>query len=222
MASQVEIRNRIREIVEDLQNDLSVSFIIHQYTSEWGVSARTVERYIAVATEMVNKKLDEEDTLIHNMRSKIIREEAESKLRSNMELEAHLIHIIEGDMETRTEITHSGGRTLIKTKPTRREVLKAIDLLWKRRGMLHTKPVEQHTHSFIMVRNQEEEDIVKMWFKNMTDEGPQTTDPKQFEPYTIEGTGGLIDGTKLIDGRVKPVQDNFNEGVPPLNPDITT
>jgi len=152
------------------------------------------------------------------MRNKVISEEAETQLRSNTELEAYLVSIIEGDMETRTEITHSGNKTTIKTKPSRREVLKAIDLLWKRRGMLHTKPEEKHTHSFIMVRNKEEEEVAIEMFKNMMDMGPQAADPKQFEPYTIEGTGGLIDGTKLIAAQVPPNLSNSEEGVPPLNP----
>src|ERR1700722_6448120 len=99
MSNQIEIKQRIRNIAEQLENGCKSNEIISNCSTQWKLSERTVERYIALAKDIVIGKMDSMDALIEAMRGTVIAEEAEKNLRSNLELEARLISIIEGDIE---------------------------------------------------------------------------------------------------------------------------
>lgn len=70
MSKQTELKNRLRIIAAELEQGISTGEIIEKYTSPqyWNAGKRTVERYIALARDIVMENINEEDALIESMR----------------------------------------------------------------------------------------------------------------------------------------------------------
>ncbi|HXB13273.1 MAG TPA: hypothetical protein VNZ45_14900 [Bacteroidia bacterium] len=166
MSNQIEMKQRIRCIAVQLENGQTSTEIIRDYSVLWNTSERTIVRYIALAKDIVMDKLNNEDAIIEAVRGAIISEEAEQNLRSNLELEAMLISIMESEMQLEKVITKIDGTTEIKSRPSRKEIIKIIDLLWRRRGIfnLHKTAQEKteiNNKPIIKVENEEQKKLVE-------------------------------------------------------------
>ncbi len=171
MSNQIEIKQRIRSIAIQLENGNGNAEIIAHCAALWRVSPRTVERYIALAKDVIAERLDNEDAIIEAFRGSLIAEEAEKNLRSNLELEARVVAIIEGELETEKVVTrNANGEWETKTKPSRNTLLKAIDMIWKHRrqhsGKQKPETPQMPAMPLIVVENEEAkkivEDIIKL------------------------------------------------------------
>jgi hypothetical protein len=169
MSKQVEMKQRIRTIAVQLENGHAGADIIRDYSALWNTSERTIVRYIALAKDIVMDKLNNEDAIIEAVRGEIISEEAEQHLRSNLELEAMLVSIMESDLQVEKVITKPDGTTEIKSKPSRSEIIKIINLLWRKRGVfnLHktvSAKTEINNKPIIKVENEEQKKLVEKVF----------------------------------------------------------
>ena len=133
MRNEIELRNRISDITEELENGASTGAIIEKYKVQWNAGERTIERYIALAKDIVMGRLDKRDAHIEALRGITLADQLES-MRSMNELEAKLVDIIEGRYESEKVITKTGdGSTIIKSKPTVSEVIRSISKIMERK-----------------------------------------------------------------------------------------
>ena len=141
MSNQIEIQKRIRIIADELENCLTNAELVQKYCEEWGIGESTLHRYISLAKDIVHKRVTKRDTILENVRCEIIASEAEH-LRSNLELEARLVSLIESEEpELEKIITHSHGGTTVRSRVPHRDVIRAIDTIWKRRGQFGKKEI---------------------------------------------------------------------------------
>lgn len=134
MSNQVQLQNRIRVIADELEQGISNAEISARYCPLWSVSEVTVKRYIALAKDIVMGRMRNMDAVIEAARGDAVAEEAVNSLRSGIELEARLVSIIEGGLEVSRVVTGPRGTTETQNKPALYQVLRAIDMIWKRRG----------------------------------------------------------------------------------------
>ncbi len=167
MTNKIEIQKRIEKVAGYLENGKTCSEIIRLCTTEYKVSERTAERYIAYSRDIVMDRMEDKNAMIEIMRGEIIADEAEQYLRSNLELEAKLISIIEGELRTEKLISGSDGKTSeIKQPPSYSTILKAIDMIWKKRGAYRQPKVleknsTQNLMPTIVVENEEAKKVVE-------------------------------------------------------------
>ena len=135
MSNQIQTQTRIRVIADDLEKGISNAEIMREYSQRWNLAERTIERYIALAKGVVLTRIKNTDAVIEAVRGAVIAEEAEKQLRSTLELEAKLISILEGDMQTERIVTRHDGVTEVKSSPSRKEMMKVIEILFKTRGL---------------------------------------------------------------------------------------
>jgi hypothetical protein len=159
MSNQIDYQHRITEIANRLELGHSNYAIIQEYIPKWGVSRRTIERYIALAQDVVGQKLRKREKVIQAVRADIIAHEAETWMKSNMELEARLCAIISGKSWFYKTVKKGSDTQQVKCLPTCREVILAIDLLLKMRkayncGVAGMDPEKQ---PFVIIVDNEEE-----------------------------------------------------------------
>ena len=167
MSNQIQTQTRIRAIADDLEKGISNPEIISHYCPLWDVSERTMKRYLALAKDVVMGRLEDMDAIIEAVRGEVISEEAVQNLRSGLELEAQMLAIIEGGLEVNKVVTRPEGITETKVKPNPAHVLKAIDMIWKRRGFYAKhkqdsgKTEETTIMPVIKVANEEQKKLVE-------------------------------------------------------------
>ncbi|MGP8216922.1 MAG: hypothetical protein ACLQQ4_15250 [Bacteroidia bacterium] len=134
MRNQTELKARLNAVAESLEQGNSSAEIISTYTAQWDAGERTIERYIALAKDMVAGRLQKRDAVIEAVRCEAVAEAAEKWLKSNLELEAKLCEIVDGKLEAEKLIYTGNGVLHEKCKPSHRDIIYAIDKLWKMRG----------------------------------------------------------------------------------------
>ena len=169
MSNQIQLQQRIRHIAEELEKGVSNAEITAACSSLWNISDRTIRTYISLAKDLVMGKLKQMDAVIEAVRGSVIAEEAEQNLRSNIELESKLVSIIEGKLEVEKIVNKPGGTTEVQSKPTPSHVLKAIDIIWKRRGVYKQNIPEEKTKEFslpnIVVNSEKDKQLIEQIFK---------------------------------------------------------
>lgn len=166
MSKQITLQARVRVVAEKLEQGASTADITAECAALWNTSERTVERYIALAKDMVLERMNDMDAIIEAVRGAVVAEEAEKHMRSNLELEARLIEIIEGELEVEKVVSGPKGVTEVKSKPTRREIMQAISILWKRRGLLRSPALQNRMENkpampLIRVSSEEEKRLLE-------------------------------------------------------------
>ena len=131
---------------------------------KWSLSRRSVERYIAFATDVVSRRMKRREAVVESVRADIIAREAETWLKSNLELEARLCAIISGKVQFERAVRTSKGIENVKCHPTCTEVINAINLLLKLRGVYKAADgkIDPAENIFaIMVGNDEEKKMIE-------------------------------------------------------------
>ncbi|HXP49713.1 MAG TPA: hypothetical protein VN922_07165 [Bacteroidia bacterium] len=169
MQKKVNYHLKITEIAERLEKGWTTSQITKEYTGKWGVSARTVDRYIAIAKDLATSRLKRRDRIIEAVRADIIAKESEDWLKSTLELEARLCAIISGKIEFKRKMKKGSETQTVLVTPSCMEVINAIDLLLKMRGMY--RPVDQRGPIVdpivnIVVDNEEQKKMIERMIAN--------------------------------------------------------
>jgi hypothetical protein len=134
MSKRIELNIRIAEIARRLEDGDTRKKLVEEYTVKWSVSEHTVDRYLALARDVIAGKMEDEEAAIEAARGDAIAEAIENGLISTLELEARLCAIAMGDTETERVIQTKKGPETIKCKPTARERMIAINMLMRMRG----------------------------------------------------------------------------------------
>jgi len=164
MRGRIEVQLKISELATRLENGADVSALMLEYMPKWNISERTMNRYMALAKDVVSGMLKRREAALEAMRGEVIMREAEEGLKSTLELEAKLCAIIDGliDMEKVTSNKEGVERTT-KRKPSIKEIIDAIDILLKLRGMY--RPVDTrdiiHLPPQIVVASQEQKEMLE-------------------------------------------------------------
>lgn len=133
MSKLIELHERISEIAERMEKDMPTGEIIAEYVPKWSVSERTIERYIALAKDIIAGKLRKQAAWIEAMRAEAI-EAATEHLASNLEIEARLCQIVSGTYETDKVVPGKNGEFVkVACNPAPRDAMKAAEMLFKMR-----------------------------------------------------------------------------------------
>jgi hypothetical protein len=135
MSNTIELNTRITEIAEKLEKGMSSKELSEEYAAKWSVSVRTIERYIALAKDIVAGRMQKRDALIEAARSEAI-EAATEHLCSEIEMEARLCQIVMGSLETEKVLNTKEGYIKVGCSPTPGDVMKAAEMLFKRRQII--------------------------------------------------------------------------------------
>lgn len=129
----------------------------------WGVSRRSIERYIVFAQDLVARRMQRRERIVESVRADIIAREAETWLKSTLELEARLCAIVSGKVVFEKTLKRGKEVQQVETKPTCSEVINAIDILLRLRGAYKiAEPIGDDTPVMkIFVRDENEKKIVE-------------------------------------------------------------
>jgi len=139
MATKHEMSLRINDIAERLEEGIPRAEVMREFAGKWGVSERTIERYMIFANDILSHRLNEREAVLDAMRSEAITESIETTLRSTIELEARLCAIAEGLIEVERTVHTREGVIKVMQKPGYSEILRAIDKILKMRGCYSIK-----------------------------------------------------------------------------------
>lgn len=165
MSTQLEVALRIDEAKELLeQGQQPGEVMVEELAAKWAVSARTVNRYIAYAKDILHDSLKKQETVLQEIRAEVITEEIKNSILSNLELEARLCAIIEGKQMAEKIMRHKDGNyERITCLPSHRDIIYAIDKLFRKRGG-YDKILRENEHRNIfkiVVANQESADALQ-------------------------------------------------------------
>jgi len=163
MKNKKEIRVKTREVLELLESGKSAAFIIKEYVDKKGVKRRTIERYIAFAKDLLSSRMKRRDAIIEANRADVIAEEAEKWLKSNLEIEARLCSIISGKVKFMRPVHTKDGIEMITSYPTCKEVINAMNILFKLRGAYKPGNDDNMMNGIIkvVVENEKEKESVE-------------------------------------------------------------
>jgi hypothetical protein len=134
MSNSVELNARISEIAEKIENGVKTAEIVAEYAPKWSVSERTLDRYIALAKDIIAGKLKKQQAWIEAMRAEAT-EAATENLASNLEIEARLCQIVTGTYETEKVVRGKQGEFIkVGCNPNPRDAMKAAEMLFKLRS----------------------------------------------------------------------------------------
>ncbi len=156
MNHKTEYQLKITELARKLESGWSTSQILKEYMPKWGLSSRSIERYLAFARDLVASRMKKREAVIESVRADIIAHEAETWLKSNLELEARLCAIVSGKVEFDKIVRDGKEITTVKCRPSCAEVINAIDLLLKMRKVYKDIDTNQPRVIEIVVDNEEE------------------------------------------------------------------
>ncbi|MGP8214277.1 MAG: hypothetical protein ACLQQ4_01805 [Bacteroidia bacterium] len=164
MKSKIEYRLKITELAEKLESGYSTPQILKEYMPKWGMPRRTLERYIAFAQDIITSRMKKREAVVEAVRADIIAKEAEQWMKSNLELEARLCAIVSGKLEFEKKVKNPKGvYENVKCRPSCSEMINAIDLLLKMRGVYKAADGKtgEKTHVIqILADNPEEERVI--------------------------------------------------------------
>ena len=164
MSTIIELNERISELVKRIEKGETSGELVTQLSAEWNVSGRTVERYIAHAKDIVTGNMKKRDAIIEEVRAEVITNEARESLMSNLELEAKLCQIVEGKLEAEKLVHTKEGVIRVPCLPNHKDIILAIDHLWRRRrGYSKPDPAELtgKREVVIVVNSEEEAELVR-------------------------------------------------------------
>ena len=156
MNHKIEYRLKITELARKLESGWSTADVMKEYMPKWGLTSRSIERYLAFARDLVASRMKKREAVIESVRADIIAEEAETWLKSNLELEARLCAIVAGKVEFDKTVRNGKEFTSVKCHPSCTEVITAIDLLLKLRRAYKDTSANQPNVIEIVVDNEEE------------------------------------------------------------------
>jgi len=164
MGQKLDFKARVSDITDLLEEGWTSVAIIKKYMPEWGLTRRSIERYIVFAQDIVARRMQKRENIIEAVRADIIAKEAESWLKSNLEIEARLCAIISGKLVFDKTLKKGQETQHVKTYPTCTEVINAIDILLKLRGVYKAADAKRDDPPIfkIIVRNEEEKRLVEM------------------------------------------------------------
>lgn len=165
MSMRVELNERIFEVSQQLEKGVKRKEILSLYAAKWNVTERTVERYVALACDVVAGHLQQKEAVMEAIRTEAIEEAMEKWMRSSLELEAKLCAIADGEFEQEKLVHTKEGFIKVPCKPNLREMIYAIDKLWKMRG--NYDPKNRHTPERdkpvqIIVSSEEDKKMIEM------------------------------------------------------------
>jgi hypothetical protein len=165
MSTRLELNERIVEISQKLEEGMSRKEILSQYTTKWAVSERSVERYMALACDIIAGRMQQKEAIMEAVRAEVITEATEKWMRSSLELKAKLCAIADGEFEIEKIVRTREGFIKVPYKPSFNEILKAIDKLCKMRGnydVKHRDTPQKHKPVQIIVTSEEEKEMIEM------------------------------------------------------------
>src|ERR1700757_900029 len=99
MKDKAGMRLKISEIAGKIESGATPAKILKEYMPKWGLSRRAIERYMALANDIVLRDMKKREAIIETVRADIIAGEAERWLKSTLELEARLCAIVAGKIQ---------------------------------------------------------------------------------------------------------------------------
>jgi hypothetical protein len=165
MCTRLELNERIIEISQKLEEGIGRKEILDQYTTKWAVSERSVERYVALACDIIAGRMQQKEAIMEAIRAEVITEATEKWMRSSLELEAKLCAIADGEFEIEKLVRTREGFIKVPCKPGFNEILKAIDKLCKMRGNYDAKnrnTPEKDRLVQIIVASEEDKKMIEM------------------------------------------------------------
>jgi hypothetical protein len=164
MTGRIEVQLKIAELATKLEDGADVSTLMLEYMPKWNIAERTIRRYIALAKDIVAGRLKKREAVLEAIRGDTIIREAEEGLKSTLELEAKLCAIVDGLVEMEKVTSNKDGTDRItKRKPSVKEIIEAIDILLKLRGMY--RPEDKRQADFmpvpIIVHSERDKQIVE-------------------------------------------------------------
>ncbi|HTA82279.1 MAG TPA: hypothetical protein VK783_05085 [Bacteroidia bacterium] len=136
MSKQIELAERIDEAKTRLEKgERPGDAMATELAGKWSVSVRTAHRYIAYAKDILDGYIQKRETIIQEIRAEAITEEIRNSVLSSLELEAKLCAIIEGKLMAEKIVrTKDGQYERISCLPSHRDIIYAIDKLFRKRG----------------------------------------------------------------------------------------
>ncbi len=164
MGQRIEFRLRLTELAEKLEDGWSTGYILRTYMPKWGMAKRSLERYIALAKDIVSARMQKRENVVEAVRADIIAHEAEKWLKSTLELEARLCAIVSGKVAFNKPMKNGQDIQKVETNPSCGEVIRAIDILLKLRGVYKAADGTRDEAAIfkIIVKNEEEKRLVEM------------------------------------------------------------
>ena len=159
MCTKTELYLRIDEIAGQFEDGLTRQEIIEKGIAKWAVTERTVERYLAFARDVIAGRMKKKEAVIEAMRSEAIADAVETWLKSDLEIEARLCEIIEGQVEGRRIIESKNGDVKItRYNASPADIIRAIDKLWKVRGRYNANVIAAEKPVIMTYKLESEED----------------------------------------------------------------
>lgn len=148
MAKVASKEKRILDIALMLEKGLERKEILQELSKNFKVSSRTIDSEIKEAKNIVSERNKQRENIRQEKTSQALKDELNKALKSDLELEAHLCKIAFGEIEVEDkQQSDQFGLTTFKRKPTASEMTKAIDVLFKKRGVYVTKQQTEITVS---------------------------------------------------------------------------
>jgi hypothetical protein len=142
MCNSIELNARITEIAERMEKGMTTGEILEEYMPKWSASHRTIDRYIALAKDIIAKQMTKKQAIIEASRAEIIEASVE-RLASNLEIEARLCEIVLGNYETDKVVRGKDGSFIkVGCNPSPRDAMKAAEMLFEIRKE-HAKEAEK-------------------------------------------------------------------------------
>lgn len=129
--NRTDTQLRINELVEKLENGMSISEIYAVYMPKWNVAYSTIGYYLSSAKNIISDRLSCDEAIIREGRAEKIEKEFE-KLVSTIELDAALCEFVQLGMGTIIEEIRN-DKTEGRKKFLLRDVLYAIKVVAKMR-----------------------------------------------------------------------------------------
>lgn len=120
-------------IADELTQGKKPVDFMKRYMKLWKMSSRSVERIMAEAGPIADKRFKEQQEITDRVRKEEIEKAAKDSILSDIEVEALLCNIIKGQLFPKTFMT-SRGAVVVKSHPDAADKLKAAYLLFKKRG----------------------------------------------------------------------------------------
>lgn len=134
MSNTLELYSRISTVAGCLSRGMTTGEIKETYMPRWGVSERTIDRYIELGKDKVMHSIRKTDALIETMRAQAVSQSVE-QLLSNLEIQALLCSWAKGEQTRERKVQTSKGEIMtLPDVPTFSQSIQAVNSLLKMRG----------------------------------------------------------------------------------------
>lgn len=151
MANDAKIQARIDLIAKDIQKGIQRFELIQKYSKKFKVSENMIDRYIAKAKPIAEKRAEIKSKTIENTIIAETEQAVKNGLKTDFEIEMQLQKIAFGEMDIEETITTPNGISVKTRKPNPAEMKGAIELIYRRRGSLAAEKKQIETNDLRII-----------------------------------------------------------------------